>query len=155
MPLTTLVRVKHIRLDKAEREARVQLECLQRAEQAHHQSVEAVNDYRDWRLNEEALLYLRHQDSLVSRKLLEQWQRQVAVMREKETGLEQAVDEHRRTLQKQQAIVRQCQEQLKNAQQQAEKFNQLQQEAFALQRLADETKEAAELDEFRYCTSET
>lgn len=155
MPLTTLVRVKHIKLDRAEREARLQLDCLQRAEQAYHQSVEAVNDFRDWRLNEEALLYLRHQDSLLSRKLLEQWQRQVALMREKQTALEEEIDEHRRTLQKQQALVRQYQEQLKSAQQQAEKFNQLQQEALALQGLAEETNEAAELDEFRYCTSET
>ncbi|MCG8291459.1 type III secretion system stalk subunit SctO [Pseudomonas entomophila] len=155
MPLSGLLRVKHIKLDKAEREARLQQVRLQQAEQAHRQGVEAMNDYRDWRLNEEALLYLRLQDALLDRKALEQWRQQVAAMREKDSALEQAADEQRRALEKQQGLLGECQQHLLHAQRQAEKFNQLQQEAFALQRQANEAKEAAELDEFRCRTCET
>ncbi|MNJ17682.1 Yop protein translocation protein O [compost metagenome] len=148
MPLTTLVRIKHFKLDKAERDTHQQLARLHSAKLDHRQCLESLHNYRDWRLNEEALLFLRHQDALLSRKTLEQWQRQVALMREKEAGLEQAVDESLRAVDKQQEQLRQSQQQLASAQQQAEKINQLQQQAFAEQQRLDEHKEALELEEF-------
>jgi len=155
MPLSPLLRVKYIKLDKAEREARLQMTRLQQAQRALQQGVEAMNDYRDWRLNEEALLYLRHQDSLLDRKALAQWRQQVTTMREKDSTLEQETEDQRRALEQQQERVLQSQQQLLNAQQQAEKFIQLQKEAFALQLQVNENKEAAELEEFRNCTSES
>lgn len=148
MPLSTLVRIKLMKLDKAERDTRQQLAQLRSIETVYQQSVESLQRYRDWRLAEEATLLACHQGQVLERKTLAQWQRQVAAMRAAEACLDETLDEQTRLLDEQLARLRRSQQQLASARQQAEKFNQLQLQAFAEQRSLLEHKEALELEAF-------
>ncbi|MDD0976392.1 type III secretion system stalk subunit SctO [Pseudomonas fontis] len=148
MPLSTLVRIKLFKLDKAERDTRQQLAQLRSIETVYQQSIESLQRYRDWRLGEEATLLACHQGQVLERKTLAQWQRQVAAMRAAEACLVETLDEQTRLLDEQLARLRRSQQQLASARQQAEKFNQLQQQAFAEQRSLLEHKEALELEAF-------
>lgn len=89
MSLALLLRVRRLRLDRAERAQGRQLLRVRAAAQEHTERQAAQRDYRDWRLAEEQRLFLACQAAMLDRRRLEAWQQQVGLLREKEAGLEQ------------------------------------------------------------------
>ncbi|MFO6381389.1 type III secretion system central stalk protein PscO, partial [Pseudomonas aeruginosa] len=77
MSLALLLRVRRLRLDRAERAQGRQLLRVRAAAQEHTERQAAQRDYRDWRLAEEQRLFLACQAAMLDRRRLEAWQQQV------------------------------------------------------------------------------
>lgn len=149
MPLKTLVQIKSWKLERAERHLR-QLELTAHAAHlAHERSLMEHREYQRWRCEEESRLFDLCQSRPLNGKQLEQWQQQVALLREKEANLEQAIAELALALEQEREHLKQGQQRLLAAQHQHEKFNQLSQHAHAQEREWLERQQEQQLDEFR------
>ena len=148
MPLKTLVRIKKLKLDRAELNVRKHESSVQAANHAHTASVERHQQYTLWRHDEESRLFNQCKAQLLNRRRLEQWQQKVASLREKEAQLEQDIAQCAQAQAQAREQLLQSQKQLWEAQRQVEKFNQLNQRTLEQERLWAEFKEEQELDEF-------
>lgn len=147
MPLKTLVRIKLIKLQQAEREALKQQTRLQAARQAKEQADKAYLDYQQWRREEEQRLFEEHQGQLTDRCALEKWRRRVALLREEEAQHLQQTVESLEALKHQRKALQEAQKAFVKAQQQMDKFQQLHERAREEERCLDELKEELELEE--------
>ena len=149
MTLHTLLSIKSLRAQRAEQEQhRHQLRVLA-SRSAQALSVTEHQQYQQWRQAEEARLFEQCKEQPLSRQKLEQWQQQVALLREEEARLEQAIAERAQVLVQERELWRLSQRKWVAAQQQVEKFTELSRHALDEERLMNELKEEMELDEFR------
>ncbi|MBP3996475.1 type III secretion protein [Pseudomonas koreensis] len=149
MTLPTLLRIKRLRVERAEQ--RLQRQELRVAE-AHRAQASAKAEhleYRQWCQAEESRLFDLCKAESMNRKKLEQWQQQVARLREKQAALEQTIAERTQNLTQERERLNLSRRQLREAQQQVEKFNELNRHALAEERMLLEFKEEQELEEFR------
>ncbi|MGU1390791.1 type III secretion system central stalk protein PscO [Pseudomonas aeruginosa] len=148
MSLALLLRVRRLRLDRAERAQGRQLLRVRAAAQEHTERQAAQRDYRDWRLAEEQRLFLACQAAMLDRRRLEAWQQQVELLREKEAGLEQDCAETAQRLEGERERLRQCRRELLERQRQLEKFAELERHVDAERQGLRERSEEGELEEF-------
>ncbi|UNM20090.1 type III secretion protein [Pseudomonas sp. ArH3a] len=149
MTLPTLLRIKSLRVERAEQALQRQELRVAEAHRAHESASAEHQAYRQWRQAEESRLFDLCKAEPMNRKKLEQWQQQVARLREKEAALEQTIAEHAQSLTQERERLRLNRRQLLEAQQQVEKFNELNRHALAEERMLLEFKEEQELEEFR------
>ena len=148
MSLALLLRVRRLRLDRAERAQGRQLLRVRAAAQEHTERQAAQRDYRDWRLAEEQRLFLACQAAMLDRRRLEAWQQQVGLLREKEAGLEQDCAETAQRLEGERERLRQCRRELLERQRQLEKFAELERHVDAERQGLRERSEEGDLEEF-------
>ncbi len=147
MSLALLLRVRRLRLDRAERAQGRQLLRVRAAAQEHTERQAAQRDYRDWRLAEEQRLFLACQAAMLDRRRLEAWQQQVGLLRERSrpgTGLRRGRAAPRRERER----LRQCRRELLERQRQLEKFAELERHVDAERQGLRERSEEGELEEF-------
>lgn len=149
MTLPTLLRIKSLRVERAEQTLQRQERRVAEAHRSHQSAIAEHQQYRAWRQAQEHQLFERCKASPMNRKALEQWQQQVALLREKEATLEQRIAEHTENLTQERERLRLSRRRLQEAQQQVEKFTELNRHALAEERLLLEFKEEQELEEFR------
>lgn len=149
MPLKTLTRIKDLRVERAERQSQQAYSRLQAARLACEQGLVDYQRYRLWRTSEETRLFEQCQAQPLNRHQLEQWQQQVASLREHEAALEQRLMELDQDLAHERAQSKSAGQQLLKAQYQVEKFRQFNQQAMAEEQFLLELKEEQELTEFR------
>lgn len=147
MPLSTLVRIKRLRLQQAERETLRQQTRLQAAQAAKDEAVTSLQRYHDWRLEEERRLFEEHCGKPTSRRALERWRHEVGVLREREARLQEQVVETKQTLLRQREALAEARKTFAKAQQQLDKFLQLQIHALKEANQQQELKEESELDD--------
>ncbi|MCC8457752.1 type III secretion protein [Photorhabdus aegyptia] len=143
-----LQRIKALRVERAEKHFSLQQMKLQTARQNHQQALQTLQDYGQWRIEEEQRLFALCQGKPIDRKGLERWQQQVALLRENEAQLEKQAAEMKEKVELELRQLQECQRVLHHARQQQEKFNELgrqQQEAIRAQ---GEYQEELEQEEF-------
>jgi len=129
VPLTALLSIKQRRLQRAEREARIQQARLQAAQADKAQSVEAHVTYRRWSLEEEQRLFDAQVGRLTNLHGLEHWRRQVGLLGEREASLRGQVVACEDALTRQYSVRQQAQAKLARARQQLDSCKQLHQQA--------------------------
>ena len=144
-----LQKIKVLRRERAEQQlaaqqARLQLACT-RLRDAEQESL----DYRKWRLQEEARLFILCQEQPLDRRGLEQWQQQVALLREKEAQLEQTAAEQVERVAEERIRLQERQLAMHRARQQQEKFAELHRQELASQQALRDYNEEQEQEEFR------
>ncbi|WP_252090999.1 type III secretion protein [Pseudomonas sp. MWU13-3659] len=155
MPLSTLVRIKRLRLQQAERETLRQQARLQAAQTAKDQAITAHHDYHAWRLDEERRLFDEHQGQMTQRRVLERWRHEVSLLREREAQLQEQVVEKEQALRRQREALETARKAFAKAQQQLDKFLQLQVRALKEANQLQELKEELEMDEHHRRDAET
>ncbi|WP_387689630.1 type III secretion protein [Photorhabdus sp. RM71S] len=143
-----LQRIKTLRVERAEKHFSLQQMKLQTARQHHQQALQTLQDYCQWRIEEEQRLFELCQGQPIDRKGLERWQQQIALLRENEAQLEKQMAEMTEKVELELRQLKECQRVLHHARQQQEKFNELgrqQQEAIRAQ---GEYQEELEQEEF-------
>ncbi|NNA67861.1 type III secretion system stalk subunit SctO [Pseudomonas gessardii] len=149
MTLPTLLRIKRLRVERAEQALQRQELRVGEAQRLHQTTLADHKQYRQWRQAQETRLFEQCKAQPINRKTLEQWQQQVARLREKEAALEQTIAEQAKTLAQERERLRLSRRQLQEAQQQVAKFNELNAHALAEALMLLEFKEEQELEEFR------
>ncbi|OCA56280.1 type III secretion protein [Photorhabdus namnaonensis] len=146
--ISRLQRIKALRVERAEKHFSLQQMKLQTARQNHQQALQTLQDYGQWRIEEEQQLFALCQGKPIDRKGLERWQQQIALLRENEAQLEKQLAEMKEKTELELRQLQECQRVLHHARQQQEKFNELgrqQQEAIRAQ---GEYQEELEQEEF-------
>ncbi|NHB95789.1 type III secretion protein [Photorhabdus stackebrandtii] len=123
--ISRLQRIKALRVERAERHLSLQQMKLQTTRQHHQQALQALQDYCQWRIEEEQRLFKLCQGQPIDRKGLERWQQQIALLRENEAQLEKEVAEMTEKVELELRKLQECQRILHHARQQQEKFNEL------------------------------
>lgn len=149
MTLHTLLTIKTLRAQRAEQEQHRHQLRVQACRRAQTLSVTEHQQYQQWRQAEEARLFEQCKEQPFNRQKLERWQQLVALLREEEARLEQAIAERTHVLVQERELWRLSQRKLLAAQQQVEKFTELSRHALDAERHMNELKEEMELDEFR------
>ena len=149
MPLKTLTRIKDLRVERAERQNQQAQGRVQLAKLSCEQGQVDYQRYRLWRKSEETRLFEQCQAQPLNRRQLEQWQQQVASLREQEAALEQHLIELDQALAHEREQLKSASQRLVKAQYQVEKFRQFNQQAMAEEKFLLELKEEQELTEFR------
>lgn len=144
-----LQRIKELRLEQSEQQLAVQQARLQLAHTRQREAEQESMTYRQWRLREEDRLFTLCQKQQVDRKGLEQWQQQVALLREKEAHLEQTAAEHMERVAEERIRLQERQQAMYRARQQQEKFAELHRQELAAQKALSDYNEEQEQEEFR------
>ncbi|MGY3903954.1 type III secretion protein [Aeromonas lusitana] len=144
-----LQKIKGLRRERAEQQLATQQARLQLARTRQRDAEQETLDYRQWRQQEEARLFLLCQEQPLDRRGLEQWQQQVALLREKEALLEQTAAEQAERVAEERSRLQERQLALHRARQQQEKFAELHRQELASQRALRDYNEEQEQEEFR------
>lgn len=122
MVLHDLLRIKKIREDSAERELKKAIRYQKECEEEVERRKQALQEYIEWRCQEEQRLYDNIINMHVQQHDLDFLKQKVAVMREKDASLEEAISEAEKTLSDAESEVVQAQEVHRLAQLAVEKF---------------------------------
>ncbi|MDF5884199.1 YscO family type III secretion system apparatus protein [Pseudomonas aeruginosa] len=148
MSLALLLRVRRLRLDRAERAQGRQLLRVRAAAQEHTERQAAQRDYRDWRLAEEQRLFLACQAAMLDRRRLEAWQQQVGLLRERKPAWNRTAPRPRSASKGSASACGRCRRELLERQRQLEKFAELERHVDAERQGLRERSEEGDLEEF-------
>lgn len=149
MIIRTLLTIKTLRLERSKQALDQQMLKVQAAHHACQQSIEEHRAFREWRIGEEICLFDECKATVLDQRALEQWQQKVALLRKQEGQREEVIAEKQAQLDREREQYKMCQQQYRSAQQQTEKFEELNRHALAEEKLLLEFKEEQELEEFR------
>lgn len=144
-----LQRIKDLRLERAEQQLTAQQARLQLARIRQREAEQESLDFRQWRLAEEDRLFAICQAEQLDRKGLKAWQRQVALLREKEAHLEQLAAEQGERVAEERIRLQERQQVVHHARQQQQKFVELHRQELASQQALRDYNEEQEQEEFR------
>ncbi len=120
--LHDLLKIKHIREQSAEREVRKCQSQLEKAQQEVKNRQTAFEEYVEWRVQEEKRLYDNIINAEIHQNDLDKLKQEVAILREKDVTLEQAIAEAEKEVEVAKLALLEAQQQHAKAMQAVEKF---------------------------------
>lgn len=147
--ISRLQQIKVLRRERTEQQLAAQQARVQLARTRQQEAELESQHYRQWRLQEEDRLFILCQEQQVDRKGLDQWQQQVALLREKEAHLEQIAAEQAERVAEERIRLQERQLAVHRARQQQEKFAELHRQEQVSQQALCDYHEEQEQEEFR------
>ncbi|WP_038172590.1 type III secretion system stalk subunit SctO [Vibrio pacinii] len=147
--INQLLHIKTVRADKAHRAAQQQAYHVSRASTALDKSQQAINDYNQWREQEERRRFAKAQQSSVLLKELDTLRQEIALLREREAELKQQAAEAKKHLEHERMVFAQKKKLAVVAYKATEKCARLYQQQQTEKARSEQYQEELDQEEFR------
>lgn len=144
-----LLHIKSIRADRADSAVKQQEYRVRNMTSLLNKAEQAVTDYQQWRVEEEARRFAKAQQQTLLLKELENLRQEIALLREREAELQQQAVEAQKNLDNERVLLKQKKHEALAAHKTKQKFEELNQQEIDELVRQQQYQEELEQEEFR------